>query len=88
MDQVDNQVENRPPGGETNYGSGTFVDNMQIDTDADWLKYASDAYEASSSFLDVSLIKRWERNMDLFLSLIHISEPTRPAPLSRMPSSA
>ena len=24
----------------------------------------------------------------LFLSLIHISEPTRPAPLSRMPSSA
>ena len=23
-----------------------------------------------------------------FLSLIHISEPTRPAPLSRMPSSA
>ena len=24
----------------------------------------------------------------LFLSLIHISEPTRPAPISRMPSSA
>ena len=26
--------------------------------------------------------------MDQNLSLIHISEPTRPAPLSRMPSSA
>ena len=29
-----------------------------------------------------------EQNKNLYLSLIHISEPTRPAPLSRMPSSA
>ena len=30
----------------------------------------------------------WLNHIDLPLSLIHISEPTRPAPLSRIPSSA
>ena len=30
----------------------------------------------------------WEKRADMILSLIHISEPTRPVGISRMPSSA
>lgn len=61
-------VDNRPRGNETSSGSGTVSDNATIEGDADWLKYAKEAYLASTTFTDTSLIKRWERNTDLFRS--------------------
>lgn len=62
------EVNNKPRGNETNSGTGAVSDNMTIEDNTDWLKYASDAYEASTTFMDTSLIKRWERNTDLFRS--------------------
>ena len=44
---------------------------------------------AGGTFVDVIIDEAHDpQSMHPFLSLIHISEPTRPAPLSRMPSSA
>ena len=39
-------------------------------------------------YIRETVLYREALTMGLDLSLIHISEPTRPAPLSRMPSSA
>jgi len=64
----DTRIDNRPRGNETNQGSGTLSNSTGIQGQADWLKYALNAYQASTTFLDTSLIKRWERNTDLFRS--------------------
>lgn len=61
-------VDNRPRGNETNSGSGSLNDNTGFANKADWLKYALEANQASTTFMDTSLIKRWERNTDLFRS--------------------
>ena len=44
---------------------------------------------ASWGIIDTAGLAKFSSTLTgMMLSLIHISEPTRPAPLSRMPSSA
>ena len=55
------------------------------------LAEAAELLEKSRSAIDEGRLKASAAKTsveDYILSLIHISEPTRPAPLSRMPSSA
>ena len=61
-------VDNRPREDGGNSGSAVVDDKFDAAEPAPWLKYADEAYSASTSFMDTSLIKRWERNTDLFRS--------------------
>ena len=57
-----------------------------MDTIIDYVKKSDELYVFGPSGAKTELKKRIER--DHILSLIHISEPTRPCGTSRMPSSA
>ena len=84
------------------YGQKTQLDvlNTQVNVNIDSINLLNIQRELANAKRDLNVILGRDVDidfevdtsviyaMDLTLSLIHISEPTRPAPLSRMPSSA